>query len=83
MEQDRVDEKPAGGNSRPTACSAYCPNCQHDLCNEGNLESDDKDGVKYRCAYCGQRSVWNFDAPLPLLIKAVGAPTIIMDYRGG
>ena len=48
---------------------ARCPICQHDLNGDGkSLVGDDERGVRYCCAGCGDESLWDFDAPTPILL---------------
>jgi hypothetical protein len=46
----------------------WCPLCGEDLCSNRSFKSD-TETIKYECSNCGCRSSWNFDAPLPILIK--------------
>ena len=55
----------------------YCPNCRFELTAGGTMLSDDAKGVAYCCKSCEHLSLWDFDAPVPLLISgsvATGGP---------
>lgn len=51
-------------------CWVWCPVCKHDLNGDDeSFVSDDENGVHYRCASCGFRSLFDFDiAPVPVLM---------------
>jgi hypothetical protein len=58
----------------PTRTSwAWCPKCRRDLNGDAiSFVSDEADSggpVTYRCADCQTVSVWDFDAPAPLLLE--------------
>lgn len=46
----------------------YCPVCHQDLVGTNSFVKD-IDNVYYRCSRCGCQSVWDFDSPVPLLLK--------------
>lgn len=54
----------------------YCPGCRRELCEQhaelthvGILDrGSQRYLVKYRC-WCGKRTVWDFDAPVPILLE--------------
>lgn len=51
-------------------CWVYCPGCRRDLTETPDaFVSDDEAGVLYRCP-CGRESLWDFDAPTPLLRRS-------------
>lgn len=54
---------------KKTYCAAFCPGCDTNLVEAGTLVSDDDCGVSYECSCCGQSSLWDFDAPAPLLLS--------------
>ena len=47
---------------------AYCPKCNNELVENGNLIKD-TDFVYYKCSKCGHESKWDFDAPCPILLE--------------
>ena len=47
----------------------FCPSCDNELCKNGDFISDD-DFVTYCCSQCKLYSVWNFDAPVAILITS-------------
>lgn len=53
---------------RMCGCVCYCPSCK-DILND-QAECTDEDVVTYHCK-CGHKSRWLFDAPVPILLKAV------------
>jgi hypothetical protein len=57
--------KPPDGQT----CWVYCPRCNYELtaCDKDSFVSDNEDGVTYHCFNCGLKSLWDFDAPVPLL----------------
>jgi len=46
----------------------YCPLCWNELISSDSFVSDE-DVVTYKCSKCTCVSRWNFDAPVPILIK--------------
>lgn len=50
------------------SCKVFCPKCKNELTENGKLISDDEKGVLYKCSKCGHYSLWDFDAPVPLLL---------------
>jgi hypothetical protein len=61
---------------RARTCWVYCPKCRRDL-NGDNLSfiylaeagTPPDRYAGYRCATCATVSRWDFDAPVPLLIR--------------
>lgn len=49
-------------------CWTYCPRCRAELTAVGDVLYDDARGVAYRCPECETLSLWDFDAPVPLLL---------------
>lgn len=49
----------------------YCPKCDADLI-ENNSFIKDTDYVYYKCTNCGTESIWDFDAPCPILLDYDG-----------
>jgi len=51
-------------------CTVWCPDCRLDLTRESGVEcwEDERGFVNYQCV-CGQRSCWDFDLPVPILIS--------------
>lgn len=48
----------------------YCPVCENELTVDESPVREDKEGrVIYSCLQCGTESVWDFDAPVPLLLE--------------
>jgi hypothetical protein len=51
-------------------CQAFCPFCKSDLVANGNYVGETAHGLTiFDCRACRRESVWDFDAPLPILIK--------------
>jgi hypothetical protein len=51
-------------------CQAFCPRCRNDLTSCPTTECEEIDGLfHYKCGQCSKKTVWNFDAPVPLLVK--------------
>lgn len=49
-------------------CWVWCPGCKHELTSDSMaFVYDEADGVLYRCPKCKTQSLWDFDAPTPLL----------------
>lgn len=46
----------------------YCLKCNNELISSNSLVSDEE-FVTYKCSACGTESVWDFDAPVPILIR--------------
>lgn len=59
-----VDARPVGVDPVQTTF-VWC-DCGWELVAGGRLMSDDAMGVYYECSKCGTRSLWDFDAPVPL-----------------
>lgn len=46
----------------------YCPNCDNELISSDSFVKDE-DFVYYKCSECDIESIWDFDAPAPILIR--------------
>jgi hypothetical protein len=54
-------------------CWVRCPRCEADLNgweSERHFVSDTDQGVCYVCDDCGTESLWDFDAPAPILRRS-------------
>jgi len=48
----------------------YCPTCRNELTGErSSYVYDENYHVLYKCFDCGTFSLWDFDAPVPLLLE--------------
>ncbi|UGO48949.1 hypothetical protein JARJAR_135 [Bacillus phage vB_BanH_JarJar] len=54
---------------RMSSCACFCPRCKHNLTRNGSFKSDTNEGVRYTCTTCGLKTLWYFDAPVPILVK--------------
>jgi hypothetical protein len=53
------------------SCRVYCPGCSVDLTRLSAEVREDASGlVSYVCP-CGVTSLWDFDAPAPILVSPV------------
>jgi cytochrome c-type biogenesis protein CcmH/NrfF len=52
-------------------CSCRCPKCNNVLNLESKWTPFNVDGAegKYTCSKCGHNSIWEFSAPVPILIS--------------
>lgn len=48
----------------------YCPGCKQELVGGTQRQVLDTDVVRYYCMRCLTVSVWEFDAPVPLLLDS-------------
>jgi transcription elongation factor Elf1 len=54
--------------TRKQTTFVYCPTCRLEQISNSCFVSD-TDVVRYRCSHCGTETAWDFDAPVPLLLK--------------
>lgn len=48
----------------------YCPVCHLELISTNSFVKENSDGLcEFRCSECGEESLWDFDTPVPILIK--------------
>lgn len=48
----------------------YCPKCECELISSDISLVEDLELVHFDCKNCDTKSVWDFDAPSPILIKS-------------
>lgn len=69
---DRADDLRVRSQERRQRTFVYCPSCEYELCAGGDWmgsPSHNSPVEVYKCARCGTFSSWDFDAPVPLLLK--------------
>lgn len=62
---------------------AFCPGCVVDLCSNPAVtfdETDRRGTTVFRCP-CGARSVWDFNAPAPILLHSDKRSPLGQPYR--
>lgn len=63
-EKDNKENLYRRNKKQTTFC--YCPECNAELISTGHLLAD-LDWVYFKCNNCSKVSVWDFDAPCPIL----------------
>lgn len=61
-------------------CSCYCPECRNELIGSNSFVSDEE-YVTYKCSECGYISCWNFDMPVPVLLRRESVAYQVKDVR--
>ncbi len=63
--------KRALGLAEPQRTCVWCSRCGNEMCSDPNTKHTYRDNglLEYDCGECHARSLWDFDAPVPLLIK--------------
>jgi len=55
----------------------YCPECRNELCSDESTTCYDGGSfVTYDCGKCHTESIWDFDTPVPLLLKYIGTKKV-------
>lgn len=59
---------------RVCGCVCRCPQCKDILNDQGEVHASRESAeINYFCSSCGCWSVWDFDAPVPLLKRTIGS----------
>lgn len=59
-----IFDKTKSNKKQTTFC--YCPKCHTELISTGHVLAD-LNCVYYKCNHCSNISIWDFDAPTPIL----------------